>query len=146
MSRCMGELTDFFQLIHAETSYWEEEDDSFDNDFDKFCMVVEGKAAQDMVKFSNMAALGVEVQGACIRRARKMRIIVPTWHVQPSTPCCAFDTHTVSRLTSNIRSADLGSCSPTDSTNITAAIRTSAAGLVAGGRPCGGLTRCAVSH
>ena len=74
--------------------------------------MVEGKAAQDMVKCSNMAVLGVEVQGTCIRRAKTMRIIVLTWHVQPSRPCCAFGNHMVSRLTSNIMSAGLGSCSP----------------------------------
>ena len=57
---------------------------------------------------SNMAAIGVEVQDVCMRQAETMRIIMPTWHVQPSTPNCAFDTHKISRLRSRMMFADLG--------------------------------------
>lgn len=84
----MGELTDCL-LLHAEC-HWDDKDDSYYQNFWNYSTLIEGDAAQDMVTVSNMAALGVEVQGACIRQAKTMRIVVPTWHVQPSTPTLCF--------------------------------------------------------
>ena len=62
---------------------WGGTSDSYFQNLRNYSLVIESPAAQFMVEASNMAALGVEVQGASIRLAKTVLIVVLTWQ-------CAF--------------------------------------------------------
>ncbi len=86
--RAHGPLLSLF----AGKETWGGPSDSYFQNIRNYSMLIQNEAAKDMVEASNMAALGVEVQGASIRWAKRRCTSLCQHGMRngPSTPCCAL--------------------------------------------------------
>ncbi len=75
-----------FLSLRAGKETWEGVSDSYFQNLRNYSMLIQSPAAKDMVAASNMAALGVEVQGASIRSAKTVLIVVLTWQCAVGSP------------------------------------------------------------
>lgn len=72
-----------FLSLRAGKETWGGVSDSYFQNLRNYSMLLQSPAAKDT---SNMAALGVEVQGASIRSAKTVLIVVLTWQCAVSSP------------------------------------------------------------
>ena len=73
--------------LRAGKETWGGTSDSYFQNLRTYSLLTENAAAQYMVEASNMAALGVEVQGASIRLAKTVLTVVLTWQCAVGPLC-----------------------------------------------------------